>query len=85
MFTLSVQTRCCQTEAGSKDCSHSKMGTSVEFIITQSVVQQARGDQICMAAINSPRGPHVLPQTVRKDHMFCHGQSVGGPLLGWTS
>ena len=31
----------CQTEAGSiKDCSHSKMGTNVEFIIAQTVVQR---------------------------------------------
>ena len=28
------------TPMGSKDCSHSKLGTSVEFIIAQSVVQQ---------------------------------------------
>ena len=31
-----------------------------------------------MAAINSLGGPHVLPQTVQGDHMFCHGQSGGG-------
>ncbi len=29
----------CQTEAGSKDCSHSKMGTNVDFIIAQLVMQ----------------------------------------------
>ena len=31
-----------------------------------------------MAATNSPGGPHVLPQTVRGDHIFCHGESGGG-------
>ena len=35
-----------------------------------------------MAAINSPGGPHVLPQTVRGDHTFCHGQSGGTILRG---
>ena len=38
-----------------------------------------------MAAIDSPGGPHVLPQTVWGDHIFCHRQSGGGALLGGTS
>ena len=28
-----------------------------------------------MAAIDSLGGPHVLPQTVWGDHIFCHRQS----------
>ena len=35
-----------------------------------------------MAAINCPGGPHVLPQAVREDHMFCHGQSGGTTFRG---
>ena len=35
-----------------------------------------------MAATNSLEGPHVLPQTVRGDHMFCHGQSGGTTFRG---
>ena len=31
-----------------------------------------------MADIDSPGGPHVLPQTVWGDHTFCHRQSGGG-------
>ena len=33
--TTSQACKHCQTEAGSKDCSHSKLGTNVEFIIAQ--------------------------------------------------
>ena len=80
----------CQTEAESKECLYSKMGTNVEFIIAQSMVQHnnkgglrvAREDQIAMAAIDSPRGPHVLLQTVRGDHMLCHRQSGGTTFRG---
>ena len=35
-----------------------------------------------MATIDSPGGPHVLPQTVRGDHMFCHRQSGGTTFRG---
>ena len=65
----------CQTEAGSEDCSQSKMGSNIEFIIAQTVVQCNNKGGLCiarggpdMAAINSLGGPHVLPQTVWGDH-----------------
>ena len=58
------------------------MGTSVEFIIGQSVVQQC----VCskggpdMSAINSPGRP-VLPQTVWGDRATCSAtDSLGGPV-----
>ena len=35
-----------------------------------------------MAATNSLGGLHVLPQIVRGDHMFCHGQSRGTIFRG---
>ena len=37
----------CQTEAGSEDCSQSKMGSNIEFIIAQTVVQcNNKGDYV---------------------------------------
>ena len=49
------------------------MGTSVEFIIAQFVVQQGGGGGLHVA-----RGDQIrLPQTVWGDHMFCHRQSQG--------
>ena len=35
-----------------------------------------------MAAMNSTGGPHILPQTVQGDHMFCHRQSGGTTFVG---
>ena len=46
------------------------MGTTVEFIVAQSVVQQ--GGTMCSGGVG-----RYLPETVRGDHMFCHRQSVG--------
>ena len=77
-----------QTLTGSKECSHSKMGTSVEFIIAQSMVQ--REGTMC-----SKGGPDIAATNSPGDHMFCHRQSGGttcsamdsleGPLLGGAS
>ena len=87
LFTLSV----CQTEAGSKDCSHSKMGTNVDFIIAQPMVQHNNKVGTMggpdMAAIDSLGGGG--------GHIFCHRlsrrttcsatDSLGGPHLGGTN
>ena len=53
------------------------MGTNVEFIIAQPIVQRNKGG-LCVA-----REDQIwLPLIVQGDHMFCHRQSGGTTFRG---